>query len=230
MKFIKPVIQFLTIALIGVGIIVATSWITNQFKKPDVIEKVVEKNIGVIKPACDGSYDDYQKLVDAKQVIHLINKTGMFASGGKFMNSKDVKVNRSGEGELACGYLHVIAGKDGKSLDEKYDSIYINPQGFGGHVLSKKGAINIVNNSTNKTEFLLPLTSIAYLSKIPFDPNSQNYKTANWVNVLNASNQTDFILGLSTLHQEGYIEDVSIAYRCWDPVSGKEIQTCQLGL
>gem|GEM_PF-3492976 len=226
--------QFTAILLIGGIIVVTTSWMASWYKKPDVIETIVEKPVikeVVLKPpSCEGGYEEFQDLVGAGQSLQLLNNTAMHAKDGKLLNSKDVLVSRSGTGEVACGYLYVRARKDGKSLEEKYDSVYINPQDFGGHLLGNKGPFTIKEPEPKKTEFLLPLSAVSYIPKVPFDPNAQNYRVADWVDLLNVSSQVKFSIGLSTLHVEGAIENITIAYRCWDPASGKESQGCQLGL
>ncbi len=226
------VAQFAGILLVGTSIVIGTSWITNWLKKPDIIEKVIEKpviqEVVLRAPVCDGGYAEFQRLLASGQSLQLIHNESMFARAGRFINPKDVVVQRSGTGEVACGYLYVRTRKDGRALEEKYDSVYINPQGFGGHILAKKGNVEISDPTPNKTEYLLPLNSISYVPNIPYDPNAQNYKIVNWVNVLNASNETTFSIALSTLHEQGMIENISIIYKCWDPTDGKETRACQL--
>ncbi len=229
-KDFKPVLQFAGILIIGSAIILLTSFISNQFKKPDVIEKSVIKEVLIQTPSCSGTYEEFKKLEELGQSIQLINNVPMHAQNGQLVNVRDVYVNRSGDGQIACGYLYVRVRKDGKPFDEKYDSVYINPQGFGGKLLSRKGSILIPNPEANKTEFLLPLNSISYIPKGPFDPNAQNYRVADWVKILNSSNQVQFSIGLSTNHLEGTFENATIVYKCWDQATGKETNGCQLGL
>lgn len=229
-KDFKPILQFAGILIVGVAIIFLTRLVSNQLKRPDVIEKVTVKEVIIQAPPCSGTYDEFKKLIATGQSVRLINNISMYAQNGQFINPRDVYVNRSGEGQVACGYLYVRVRKDGKSFDEKYDSVYINPQGFGGKLLSRKGGILIPNPESSKTEFLLPLNSVSYIPKGPFDPNAQNYRVADWVKMLNTSNQAQFSIGLSTTHLEGVLEDATIAYKCWDPTTGKETNECQLGL
>ena len=226
----KAIIQFTIILLVGAAIVLSTSWLVNRIKKPDIVEKVVEKQILVSAPACNNDYVEFQDLIKIKQSVRIISSVNMYAQNGKLINSREVVVNRSGTGQVACGYLYVKVRKDGRSLEEQYDSVYINPQDFGGHILSRKGGIVIPNPDPKKTEFLLPLNSIAYIPRIPFNPDAQNFRVADWAKLLNISNQTKFSIGLSTIHPEGMLEDITIAYKCWDPTTGKETHECQLSL
>lgn len=231
LKYIAPISQFTAIMIVGSLIIISTSWATNYFKKPDQIEKIVTVTQGVpiTPPTCIGGYNEFQKLLTSKQVVELIANTPMHAVNNQLVNSKTVSVNRAGTGEIACGYLYVLAHKDGKALEDNYDSVFISPQGFGGHILSEKGNFTIPNSTSTKTEFLLPLNAISYLPNLPFNPKAQNFEIANWVNLLNVSNQLHFLVGLSTLHAQGEIDNVTIAYKCWNPDTGIETHDCQLG-
>jgi len=220
----KAIGQFIAIMIIGAGIVMGTSWVVNHIKTPDIIEK----QILVSAPMCENNFDAYKILVDSNQSVELINNANMYSVGGKFVNGKQVLLNRLGNDRIACGYLYVRARKDGKSLEEQYNSVFIATNDFGGHILAKKGAIDIPNPEDNKTEFLLPLNSISYLPTIPFNPNAQNYRIDNWINLLNVSNQTKFFIGLSVPEDNGFIEEVRFAYKCWNPETGKVSQGCQL--
>lgn len=226
----RAIIQFTIILLVGATIVLSTSWLVNRIKKPDVVEKIVEKQVFVSAPTCNNDYAEFQDLVKIGQSVRLISNIGMYAQSGRLINTREIVVNRSGAGQIACGYLYVKVRKDGMSLEEKYDSVYINPQDFGGHILSNKGGIAIPNPESKKTEFLLPLNSIAYIPRVPFNPNAQNFRVADWTKMINISNQTKFSIGLSTIHPEGMIEDITIAYKCWDSATGKEMHGCQLSL
>lgn len=221
----KPIIQFIVIIGIGSIIIISTSFLVNFIKEPDVIEK----QIIVSAPTCENSHDAYKKLVDSNQSVELVSDSNMYAVNNKFVNGKQVIITRLGNDQIACGYLYVRARKDGKPLEEKYNSVFVATNDFGGHILPK-GRIGLNNPDPNKTEFLLPLSSISYLPSIPFNPEAQDYKIDNWVNLLNVSSQTKFFIGLSVPETDGFIEEVRIAYKCWDSKTGKETQGCQLSV
>ncbi|MBU1037325.1 hypothetical protein KKF32_04890 [Patescibacteria group bacterium] len=228
---IKPIIQFTVILLIGSGIVLGTTSIVNLIREPEVkvSEKVVEVEKIINAPECGKSFSDYESLVAKGQFLTLAENRNTYASNGQFINAFNVNVNRSGDGKIACGFLYVKARINGKELDKNYDSVYINPNGFGGHILRTK-SLYIQNKEENKTEVLLPLSSISYLPNKPYNSNAQNYQIANWVNLLNTGSQVNFQIGLSALDTRGYIDEIKIVYKCWDSKTGEETQDCQLSL
>lgn len=231
MNFLKPIFQLILILLSGATIIVGTTLLVNKIKQPEIkiTEKIVEVEKIIRIPECGDSYDDYKALVDKGQYLTLVNNKNMYASAGQFVNAIDINVNRSGKDVIACGYLYIKANVNGGNLDWQYDSIYINPNGFGGQILRSK-SLKINSEEDNKTFVLLPLNSISYLPTLPYNPEAQNYKIANWVNLLNVANKVNFKIGLSSLNPNSYINEITIAYKCWDSNTGKETQDCQLGL
>lgn len=231
LRFIKPVIQFAGILIVGAGVILGTTFVVNKNKVPDIQikEKIVEKEILIKTPECVGGYDEFKKLINKGQFVRLVKDRNCYALNGLFVRDLSVDVNRSGAGILACGYLYVKARVDGRQLDKKSESIYINPQNFGGHILRSK-TLEVKNQEQNKTEVLLPLNAIAYLPRVPYDPNSQDYKMADWVSLLNVDGKTNFKIALSALDKRGYIDEVTIAYKCWNKETGEETDDCQLGV
>lgn len=217
----KPIIQFTIILVIGSAIVLGTTLLVNFIREPEV--KIIKA------PECGDNFNDYKRLVDKGQFLTLAKNRNTYAFKGQFINNFNVNVNRSGDGQIACGYLYAEARINGKELDAQYDSIYINPADFGGHILRSK-SFQVESNEVNKTEILLPLNSISYLPAIPYNPNAQNYKIANWVNLLNTGDKVNFKIGLSALDSRGYIDEITIAYKCWDSNTGKETQNCQLSL
>lgn len=225
LQFVKPVFQFALILLVGLGIILLGTFLVNSIKKPLIIEKPVEKTVILRPPECPRSYEAYQTLVDGGQSVQLLKNANSYATQGKFVKTYRVLLNRTGE--IGCGYFYVRAKKATGALDEKYESVYVNPQGLGGHLLRPR-SIPLANYIPNTTEILLPLDAIPYLPSIPYDPNSQDYRLANWTKLLNASHKIEFIIGLSVQDTTAIIEEVRIAYKCWDSETGKETQNCQL--
>ncbi|MBI5306713.1 hypothetical protein HZB04_03995 [Candidatus Wolfebacteria bacterium] len=219
------ILQTILIFIIGAIIILSTGWAANKFRKPEIIEKkeVVEKVISQLE--CPNNFEIYQDLIKKGQFVNLLENASSYATNGKFIKDYEITINKTGE--IACGYLYVRARNDGKPLDEKYDSIYINPHDLGGHLLRSR-SILILNPIVNKTETLLPLNAISFLSELPYNPMSQNYRIADWVKLLNAINQIKFNIALSTQDPTGFIDEVKIAYKCWNSQIGKETQDCQL--
>lgn len=214
----------------GITIFWKTIIIPEKTKEPEVrevVEKIIEEREVVLRaPKCERSFAEYEKLVQDGQSVLVLADTRSYAiTGDLFSKRKIVRRN----GELACGYLYARANKGNKSLDEVYDSIYISPQELGGHLIRPR-SITLDKKKDNKTEVLLPLSAIPYLPSIPYDPQAQNFDIADWVKLFNAAQKIKVDIGLSTLSQAGLIEEVRIAYRCWNPETGKETNDCSLGV
>ena len=214
----------------GIIIFWKTVIIPEKTKEPEVrevVEKVIEeKEIVLRAPKCERSFAEYEKLVQDGQSLVVLADTKSYAVSGDLLSKRKI-VRRNGE--LACGYLYARASKGNKPLDEVYDSIYISPQELGGHLIRPRG-ITIDKKQDNKTEILLPLSSIPYLPSVPYNPQAQNFEIADWVKLFNAAQKIKVDIGLSTLSTAGFIEEVRIAYRCWNPDTGKETHECSLGV
>ncbi|MBI2065878.1 MAG: hypothetical protein HYT68_02320 [Candidatus Zambryskibacteria bacterium] len=224
----KEVLKGVLVFAVGAAVIVLTAWAVNQFKKPDVIEKIIEKPVFKKSLQCAPSQDAYRSVVEQGQSILLVDSLNTYAIAGRFVNDKNLIITRSGSDEIACGYLYIKARKDSRPLETQYESVYINPQDFGGHILGAKSIE--ISKTSQVTEFLIPLNTISYLSDLPYNSNSQNFRVSNWVNLLNVSNEVKFHIGLSANDSRGVLEEVRIAYRCWNPNTGEETQNCQLGV
>jgi len=233
-NFIKILGQLLIVAVIGIIFVaVATSIIKfispNKIEKEDVeniVNDAIDDKIVQSKPSCDNNFESYSNLVEKKKSFQLIKNYNTYAYNKTFINSTTREIKISGKDEIACGYLYIRASKNGKSLDPSYDSIYINPQGFGGHILRGRGIY--YRDAESYTEVLISLDSVAYLPNTPYDPDAQNFRIANWNHLLNVNSHLDFLLGLSVENNKALIEEISIAYKCWDPKTGKETNGCQL--
>ena len=226
----KSFLQFISILIAGAIVVVGTTIAVNYFKKPLIIERPIDKPVLVQAPSCSINYADFLALTNKGQVVNLVQNLNTYAADGYFVNDKQVQVSRTGQGQIACGYLYVRARVNGRALDDRYESVYIKPQGFGGHLLLSK-SIKIDNPIINTTEILLPLNSITYLPGLPYNPKAQNYNISDWAKLLNVSNKINFdIIGLSVEDSRAIIEDVKIVYKCWNPENGNgdETQDCQL--
>lgn len=215
-------------AVIGaLFILVVTYGVRVLLIKPNE-QEVVE--VLVKQPQCERTVEEYRTLVSNGQSITLLSNAISYAGQGeRFVKSYDINLIRSGEGEVACGYLYAKVSKANQSIDEKFDSIYVNPQGLGGHLLRSR-SIQIDDPADNFTEVLFPLASIPYLPNIPYRPEAQNFEIANWSKLLNVSQKTAFEVGLSTLSPSGVINELTIAYKCWNPETGEETMGCQLSV
>jgi hypothetical protein len=152
----NPLIQVLVIFICGGLIIIFTSFISSKVKKPEIIEKVTIKERLISAPDCPQSFEAYGDLVSKGQIVELIKDFNSFSENGKFVKHATVEITRSGKSQIACGYLYINVQIDGKKMDDKYESIYINPRGFGGHILRSKG-ITFNAKIADTSEVLLPL-------------------------------------------------------------------------
>lgn len=215
---------FIVLAVVGGLFAIVVSYV---LKSVVFDNKTDEESVVVKAPVCDGGFEEYKNLVDKKQNIVLVKNKSSYAQEGKFVGLRKVITRR--QGEIACGYLFVSANKDTGILDEKYDSIYVNPQGFGGHLLRPR-SLEITNKTANTTEVLFNLNNIAYLTDIPYRPDSQDFEISDWSKLLNVTSKVEFMIGLSTTNPSGTINEVQIAYKCWNPETGEETNDCQLAI
>ncbi len=215
--------SLLLIALVGgifvIGVTYAIKFLVLS-NEPEVRE------VPLRAPKCEWSFAEYEKLVQEGQSLVVLTDTKSYAVAGELLSKKKV-VRRSGE--IACGYLYARASRGNKPLDELYDSIYISPQEFGGHLIRPR-SITVDKKQENKTEVLFPLSAVPYLPTVPYDPQAQNFEITDWTKLFNAASKIKIDIGLSTLSASGLIEEVRISYRCWNPDTGEEVHDCQLSL
>lgn len=150
-------------------------------------------------------------------------RIAMFAENGKFVNPQIVVAkSETADSKVACGYFFVRAGTGNNGALRSWENVYINPNMFGGHIISKN-AISI-NDGQQFSEYLFSLDKITYW------PTSahKSVLTSNWAYLLNVSNQINFDVALNTNDQSGFIDDITIAYKCWNPITGEENTDCKL--
>lgn len=235
-KKFKDVILPFCIFIIIVSLFVFGSTYLTRFLRTadkDEIEKIVkevikEKEIIIKKPICERSFEAYSLLKSKGQFIQLADSQSSYAYQGHFTSNIKPTVFISGEDDIACGYLYLKLSKSNKPLDKLYDSIYINPHSFGGHILREKGII--LNEAENYTEAIIPLNAVSYLPGLPYNSKAQNFKIADWSKLLNVNSHVSFDIGLSTMDKGGMINDITIVYKCWDMETGKESNNCQLSI
>lgn len=174
--------------------------------------------------SCPPDFLSYQTLnVDSTHVVKLISiKKSMFAANKEFINSEVVITkNETKTSKVACGYLFIRAGTSRGAL-QSWEDVVVNPNGFGGHLLPSS-AISI-NDGAEYSEYLYGLNKIQYWPT--HDRESVN--NADWSALLNVSDIVPFIIALNTENQTGFIDEISIAYKCWDPSTGEESVGCSL--
>lgn len=192
-----------------------------------VVEVIKEKKIVLTPPVCEKSAIGFEELKKKGQFLQLTTNKPSYGKGG-FVSNIEPTVLISGSDDVACGYLYIRVSKSGKELERRYESIYINPQGFGGHILWDRSIS--VKDGKSFTEALVPLDTVSYLPGLPFKPEAKNYRIADWSKLLNVNSHVKFSLGLSTPDVGGKIEEVSIAYKCWNSTTGEESTDCQLSV
>lgn len=221
-------ISIVVVFVIGASFL-AKALVNDREQVEEIVKEVVkEKEITITRPKCDSSFEEFTDLKSKGQYLELVSNHNTYASAGEFVNLKDTTVNISGKDDVACGYLHLKANRGGSSLHELYDSFYINPHQFGGHLLRAKGILN--RNYETETEVLIPLDAVSYLPGLPYNPEAKDFRIANWVNLLNVNSHVTFSLALSVEDPSAILETVGIAYKCWDQETGEESTGCQLSI
>jgi hypothetical protein len=195
---------------------------------PKVTEIIREKKVILSRPDCERNIEGFEYLQSIGQVLPVALNESSYGLNGKFARDIEPIVLISGNDEIACGYLYIRASKGGQPLERDYESIYVSPQGFGGHLLWTRSIFS--HDSEQFTEAWFPLDTISYLPGLPFNPSAKMFRIADWAQLLNVNSHVVFDIGLSTTDEGGLIEDVSIAYRCWNPVTGEESHDCQLSI
>lgn len=176
---------------------------------------------------CPENFISYQKLAEnPKSVVRLISeKTPMYAENEEFKSKIVITKIETEKSKVACGYLLIHAGTNTNGPLQSWENLYINPNEFGGHIDSKnnKGA----GDSSTYSEYLFPLSKMEYW-KTRNDRVNGNLLTADWGVLLNVSKTISFDIGLNTNDKTGFISEFSIAYKCWDPATGKENFDCSI--
>jgi len=157
------------------------------------------------------------------QTVELISEpTSKYAKNGIF-KYPDVVItkNETQESKIACGYLYVKAHTDKGAL-VNYENVYINPENFGGHInrVDQFG----LGDGNNFSEYLFSLDDIKYWKT----KNRSVVLEADWAALLNVNERLTFIIALNTQDQSGVIDKISIAYKCWNPLTGEENTGCKL--
>lgn len=234
-RFVEVAAQLLVYFLIAGFFVAVSSLIVRFISVPEtekietVVREVIKKeNVLITQPTCEKSPEGLDVLGERGQTLQIVNNLPSHGEAGKFVGSLISTVAISGKDDIACGYLYIRASKAGQPLEDRYESLYLNPQGFGGHILLGRG---ISATSTGKyTEAIIPLESVSYLPSLPYTPEAKDYRIADWSRLLNVNSHVDFAVGLSTTNPAGLVEEVSIAYKCWNPSTGEETNGCLLSL
>jgi len=149
----------------------------------------------------------------------------MYAENGEFKSKVVITKVETEKSKVACGYLFVRAGTKTYGSIQKWENLYINPNGFGGHINAEN---NIgIGDSDKYSEYLFTLSKMDYW-KSRDDRRTNSLQTADWGVLLNVSKTIGFEIGLNTEDKTGFISKFSIAYKCWNPETGEENNDCKI--
>lgn len=208
--------------------IIGTVWFSSWLNKKTGVSDTQPALSSIKPPVCPADSLSYNSFIenDGKVAKLIDGRKSMFASNGRFINSqKVVTKNETKESKVACGYLLVRAGSDLYGALQRWENAYINPNNFGGH-------INIENqiglgDGGEFSEYIFPLNEIRYW-KTKADRWRGGLSNADWASLLNVSEEVTFWIALNTEERSGFIDEISIAYKCWNPLTGEENKECEL--
>lgn len=217
------------VAVIALAIITIGAFIQNAVRRLFAPTEISVTPAPVYKSiTCPDDIAAYNALREnSSQVVKLIPKRkSMFAANGKFINSQIVIIkNETEESKVACGYLLVRAGTTSNGALRSWENVYINPNNFGGHINSEN-QIGI-GDGREFSEYVFSLNKIQYW-KTRVDRARGNLSRVDWASLLNVSEKVSFEIALNTNDRTGFIDEVSIAYKCWNPATGEENNGCKL--
>lgn len=222
----KAFFKGLVIMISGLVFIALGTYVSTKIQKKinhNVANNITER--GMV--ACPPESFSYQSLVkDTGQILKLIsNRIHMYAKDGKFVDS-EVVVTKSETltSKVACGYLYIKAGaeryEDGAL--HSWENLYINPNMFGGHIDPNSAVVR--NDGGSYSEYIYVLNKIDYRKSL----SERSLLTADWSYLFNITSEVKFQIGLNTEDQRGFIDEISIAYKCWNPETGEENNGCKL--
>jgi len=209
---------------VGLVFVVGGAWISN---------KLIQGTDTTPLPAipvitCLADSQSYKSLIENNgQVVKLIgSKKSMYASNGRFINSRKVITkNETEKSKVACGYLLVKAHTELYGALQSWENVYINPDNFGGHINSENQIG--VGDAREFSEYIFPLNEIQYW-KTRAARGRGGLSNADWASLLNVSKEVTFVIALNTEENSGFIDEISITYKCWDPTTGEENKECKL--
>lgn len=220
MNFLKAIGFFFAALIFVLSAVFLSKWINGDSKpitSTTTIPEIIERKMVSCPP-------DRLSYSTVSQNVKLIDKeTAMFAENGKFANPQVIIAkSETSDSKVACGYLFVRAGTKSNGALQDWEDVYINPNSFGGHIISKS-AISI-NDGENYSEYLFSLDRIPYWAT----SERKSVLNADWAALLNVSNEVKFDIALNTNDKTGFINEIAIAYKCWNPKTGEENTGCKL--
>lgn len=212
---------------VAIGGIIVSTLIANHFREPVPVEIVPNSGTSAQVVLCPKDSSGYEAL-PKDQIVKLINKkTRAYAANGRFVKPIIILAKRGGLGsEVACGYLYIKTGTESVGPLRDWENIYINPNPlesnpYGGHIVKDKSISS--KDGDLFTEILFSLDNISYRT----NKDSKEVKSANWAALMNVSDIIEFYISLNTEDRSGFIEEISIGYRCFNPETGRETHDCR---
>ena len=211
-------------------LLIAGYWIADHFTSnreaninKEIIKEVV-KEVIIKRPTCPDTYDAYTGLKETGKTLSLVRNLNSYGKDGHFVNDKIVVVKRAGSGsQVACGYLYTSAKTSGGPLRE-WENLYINPSGFGGHILNTSAIV--AREEAGASVMLFNLSGMTYKET----HLAQEIQKADWAALLNVSDRVVFTVAFNTTNPSGLIQDIQLVYKCWSPETGQETTDCELSV
>ncbi|MEK7131718.1 MAG: hypothetical protein AAB797_03235 [Patescibacteria group bacterium] len=204
------------VVLFLVGFYIYSKIASNNPPSSGTVPVAVERPV-VTCPADRLSYTTVTKNVKLIEI-----RTSMFAENGKFINPQVVIAkSETQDSKVACGYVFMRAGTAQGAL-RSWENIFVVPNAFGGHI-NPDSTISR-NDGANFSEYLFSLDKIQYWP----DRNRKTVLEADWAALLNVSPEINFNIALNTTDKTGFIDEITIAYKCWNPATGEENTGCKL--
>lgn len=217
----KVAVQVFIILAIGIGFVWLSSSFSKQKPQEEIVKEVI-KEVILKRPSCPNTSEYFTELKNAGQIVVLAKNLNSYGIDGNFVKVKRTIVKSVGSGsQIACGYLYVKAHVAGRALQEKWEHPYVKPDEFGGHLIIDSAIVN--KGEAGATELIFNLGNINYTEIL-----SSETRKADWAALLNVSDRTTFDTALSTTNESGIIDEVSIAYQCWNPETGQTTHDCRL--
>ncbi len=224
-NFLKGIGQLILVFLVGYLVIKAAAFLTGEKSREEIVREII-KEVSLKRPTCPDTSDAYLNLKNSTTSLSLITASfkSYGAPDGSFVGKKEVVVKVGGaNSQIACGYLYIKANVGNRPLRED-ENIYIKSGQFGGHIVENTAIIN--QKVENKSELLFNLNNIFYRE----NRNASEIIKADYAALFNVSNIIKFEIALNTTNPLGKIDEVNIAYKCWNPETGQETQDCQLSI
>ncbi len=224
-SFWKASQYFFAALIFVVTAVYLSNWVTSR-NTPNSEPKPGERT----EVVCSADFLSYKTLSEREgHVVTLIDsRKNMFAESGEFVNSQIVITkNETEESKVACGYLFVKSGTTSYGPLRTWENLYINPNEFGGHINSENQFGP--GDSRNYSEYVFALNSMEYWRNRS-ERIKGNLLKADWAALLNVQNTVSFDIALNTEDKTGFIDQLAIAYKCWNPKTGEENDGCKINI